>query len=394
MASRSTFAKRRDSTGYLLFQRNVEKGTVWRTWSGARSHITISVEQPRGEELAETDAVVRRLEARLLTIPDVARFTSEVYPQSGRIRVEFPDSLQNTVVPITIKEHLEAYSQSFGGTKVRVIGFGPSFYGGGSAPPTYSIQVLGYNYEQVRRITAALADRLARFPRIQNVDANADAAWYSREKSVEVTLLIDRRRLAPHGLSPKDVMERVSAAVGRLNARDLIRVDEQEISLAVRLRGSERIDTPGLQELLIPAPTGQAVRLGDVAKLGERETLSRILREDQQYRRTMRYEFHGPEKLGERIRGSVIKSADIPPGYRVEGREEYRWSKDEEEQVLGVLFISLMLIFMVTAALFESLRQPLCVMLTIPMALVGVFLVFSLVYHSGAYRNARPLPSL
>jgi HAE1 family hydrophobic/amphiphilic exporter-1 len=41
-----------------------------------------------------------------------------------------------------------------------------------------------------------------------------------------------------------------------------------------------------------------------------------------------------------------------------------------------VLAISILLIYMVTAALFESMKQPLCVLLTVPMALIGVFLMF------------------
>ena len=40
-----------------------------------------------------------------------------------------------------------------------------------------------------------------------------------------------------------------------------------------------------------------------------------------------------------------------------------------------MLAISILLIYMVTAALFESLKQPLCVLLTVPMALIGVFLI-------------------
>jgi HAE1 family hydrophobic/amphiphilic exporter-1 len=46
-----------------------------------------------------------------------------------------------------------------------------------------------------------------------------------------------------------------------------------------------------------------------------------------------------------------------------------------------VLIVSLILIFMVTAALFESIRLPFVVLLTVPMALIGVFLLF---YQTGA----------
>jgi HAE1 family hydrophobic/amphiphilic exporter-1 len=58
------------------------------------------------------------------------------------------------------------------------------------------------------------------------------------------------------------------------------------------------------------------------------------------------------------------------------GENPFTFSREEEKQIYGVLAVSIFLIFMVTAALFESLRQPLCVLLTIPMALIGVFLLF------------------
>ena len=114
----------------------------------------------------------------------------------------------------------------------------------------------------------------------------------------------------------------------------------------------------------------------DVATIEERQVLNRIVREDQQYQRNVSYEFRGPQKLGDRVHEGVMNATAVPPGYRLEGRDEWRWDWEEEKQIYGVLAISLVLIFMVTAALFESVRQPLVVLLTVPMALVGVFLMF------------------
>ena len=72
----------------------------------------------------------------------------------------------------------------------------------------------------------------------------------------------------------------------------------------------------------------------------------------------------------------MIASTRLPDGYALEGKEEWSWSDGEQRQLYGVLAISLVLVFMVTAALFESLRQPVCVLLTVPMALSGVFVLF------------------
>jgi HAE1 family hydrophobic/amphiphilic exporter-1 len=361
---------------YWLFHKYVTTGTIWRAWAGEDSYISIMVEQTRGEELANTDALVRFFEQRLSAMPEVERFTSMVYPQAGRIKVEFADSLQDTAVPLAIKEQMEAYSHLFGGADVRVYGYGPSFYGGGSSPPNYSIQVLGYNYERVREIAEDLAERLKRFSRIQDVDTNSSGAWYSRDKATEIVLDIDRRRLALHSLTARDVVQRVSAAVGRESSRSVMRLGEEEVKFTVRLAGHDRMDLQRLEDLLVPAPTGEAVRLADVATVRERESLSRILREDQQYQRTVTYEFRGPAKLGDRVHASVIKSTALPPGYTLVGKEKWKWSDDEKTQIYGMLAFSLVLVFMVTAALFESVRQPLCVLLTVPMAMIGVFLVF------------------
>ncbi len=362
-------------SGYL-FDRYVTRGTVWRPWYEEDSYIRMNFSLPRGEELQRTDELVRYFEQRLRQMPEVARFTTDVYPQAAQMKVEFPDSLQETAVPLSVKEQLEAYSHQYGGAEVRVYGYGPSFYGGGSSPPNYSIQVLGYNYERVREIAEDLGRRLQNFSRIQDVDTNSSGAWYQRDKATEVVLNVDRAALAAHGLTSREVVDRVSAAVGRNGVRGRLRVADEEVRFAVALDGHQRLDVQQLQNLAIPGPTGGSVRLADVARVGEREVLNQIVREDQQYQRTVSYEFRGPNKLGDKVHEAVMRSTRLPAGYTLVGQEEWKWSDEERAQIYGVLAVSLILVFMVTAALFESLRQPLCVLLTVPMALIGVFLTF------------------
>ncbi|HEX6041013.1 efflux RND transporter permease subunit [Longimicrobium sp.] len=359
-----------------LFNKFVTRGTVWRPWYDQESYIQISFSLPRGEELERTDQLVRFFEQRLGQMPEVARFTTNVYAQAAQMKVEFPDSLQDTAVPVSIKEQMEAYSHQYGGAEVRVTGYGPSFYGGGGSPPNYSIQVLGYNYEKVREIADDLGRRLQQFSRIQDVDTNSDGAWYQRDKATEVVLRVDRPALAAHGISAREVVNRVGAAVGRNGSRGRLRVGDEEVAFSVALDGHRTMDVQQLRQLLIPGPGGGAVRLADVARVDEREVLSRIVREDQQYQRTVSYEFRGPTKLGDKVHEAVMKATRLPAGYTLVGREEWKWGDDEKAQIYGVLAVSLILVFMVTAALFESIRQPLCVLLTVPMALIGVFLVF------------------
>jgi HAE1 family hydrophobic/amphiphilic exporter-1 len=361
---------------YHVFNKYVTRGVLWGRWWGEQTYIQIRITLPRGEELDRTDELARFFEAKLRTLPEVERFVTNVQAQFANIQVTFPDSLEHTQIPVAIKEQMVAYSNLFGGAEVRVYGYGPSFYGGGSSPPNYSIKVLGYNYEQVRDIAEDLGRRLQRFSRIRDVDVNSAGGWFTRDKASEFVLQLDRERLGLHGLSAQDVVYQVASAVQGTVRQGYVRVGGDELRFDVKLSGNERVDVLELPDLLLQTPDGQPVRLGDVGRVGEREVLSRIEREDQQYQRFVSYEFRGPAKLGDRVRDAVIAATRLPEGYTIEGQQEWSWSTEEQEQIYQVLAVSLVLVFMVTAALFESVRQPFVVLLAVPMALVGVFLIF------------------
>jgi HAE1 family hydrophobic/amphiphilic exporter-1 len=364
------------AASYRVFDRNVARGVVWRSWWADRSYIDINIALPRGEELERTDELTRFFEEKLRELPEIARFVTRVEPQSARIQITFPDSLERTAVPVVIKEQMVAYSYLFAGADVRVYGFGPSFYGGGGGAPNYAIHILGYNFEKVRAIAEDLARRLRGFSRIRDVDINSQG-WYTRDKVTEFVLALDRRRLGLHDLTAQDVVRQVAAAVRGRYGRDRVRVAGEELQYTVKLAGHDRLDLHGLAETLLLAPGGEGVRLGNVATVSQREVMSNIVREDQQYRRIVAYEFRGPPRLGDRVRDAVIASTALPTGYTIQPRQDWGWARAERQQVYGVLAVSLALVFMVTAALFESLRQPLCILLAVPMALIGVFAIFS-----------------
>jgi hydrophobic/amphiphilic exporter-1 (mainly G- bacteria), HAE1 family len=361
---------------WYLFDENVNRGVVWRAWGQDRTHIDIQIRLPRGQELERTDELARHFEDRLRQMPEVSRFVSNVQPTYAHIRVDFPEELEATAIPLVTHEQMVAYSHRFGGADVRIFGRGQAFYGGGSAPPNYSIRILGYNYERVREIAEDLGRRLERFSRIQEVDTNASGQRFVRDRATELVLRVDRDRLAMHDVTMRDVVRQVNAAVAGPDRQSLVRLGGEEYRLGVRLAGHYGMDDGDLLNLFVPTRTGNGLRLGDVATIDERQVLTEILRENQQYQRVVAYEFRGPRRLGDAVQEAVLEVTEVPPGYEIVARQEWTWSTEEQRQIWGVLLIALLLVFMATAALFESFRQPFCVLLTVPMALVGVFLIF------------------
>jgi HAE1 family hydrophobic/amphiphilic exporter-1 len=320
--------------------------------------------------------LVRHFEERLAVMPEVEKFEANVYGQYGFIQVTFPDSLELTAVPVAIKEQMVAYSLGYSGAQVRVYGFGPSFYGGGSSPPNYSITVLGYNYERVRDIAEDLGGRLTRLSRIRDVNTNSSGSWFERDRATEFMVTVDRDALARYDMSVNEFIWRFNSLVSGEARQDQLKIGGEEVRYEVKVEGYRDIDVQALNERIITGAAGLGIRVGDVVHIEPKEILARIRREDQQYQRLVTYEFRGPRKLGDMVHEAVIDATVLPPGYTVKKADRWRWDDEERSQIYMVLAISVILIFMVTSALFESMRQPLCVLLTVPMALIGVFLIF------------------
>lgn len=363
------------AASWLTFDRHVNRGVVWSTWWGDDDHIEIHIRVPRGESLEQVDVVARHFEALILGMPGVDRLVTHVYPSFSQTRVTFADSVADTPLPIAVKEQLTAHSHRFGGVEVRVYGYGPSFYGVAGSVRSYTIDVFGYDYRKVREIATGLGDRLGRLGRIRDVDINARGRF--RDAETELVLLLDSNRLGVHGLRARDVVGEVATATGTGLHGGELRLAGEVRRLVVAPAGRRRLDVRALEAMVVGSTTGAPVRLGDVARLAEREVPARIEREDQRYRRTVSYDFVGPSALGDAVQASVVASTYLPPGYSLGTGADGGWRTDDRRQLRGVLALSVLLVFMLTAGLFESYRQPFAVLLTVPMALIGIFLTFA-----------------
>ena len=364
---------------YYLFDEHVTRGIIWGGGFGSQeTYVDVNLNLPRGSDMERSDALARYFEERIEDMPEVEQFETTVYGERARIRLTFPDSLESTQAPVAIKEQMTSFSLGFTGAEVRVYGVGPTFgYGGGGSAPNYSITVLGYNYLQVQDIAQSLGARLRRMSRIQDVDTNASSGFFSRDRASEFVVEVDRTMLSRYDMTVEDLTARMSAAIaGARPQQSTVQMGGDELRFEVKLAGADMMDVYALGETVITGPDGTGIRIGDVVRIYERDILARIRRENQQYERTVAYEFRGPRRLGDLVRDRVLETTVVPEGYTVQSTEGWRWSEDERNQIYLVLTLSILLIYMVTAALFESLRQPLCVLLTVPMALIGVFLIF------------------
>ncbi|MDP2498792.1 MAG: efflux RND transporter permease subunit [Candidatus Palauibacterales bacterium] len=364
---------------WRLFDDSVVRGVEWASYWGQDTHVQVRIQYPRGAGLDRTDRLAREYEQTIAGLSSVQRYETQVQPRWASIRVSFPDSLERTGAPVAVKERLVNQSYRYSGPEIGVYGFGPAFStGGGGSGPNYSVDLYGYSYLQLEGIARGLASRLERFTRVREVDPNASGQWYRRDRAPEYFLQVDRERLSGHDLTVQELLVYVSRNIRGSVGERRVRIGGDEVRYALKLSGYRDFSLSELRELRVPTTDGgTSVRLASVADVREREVLSRIVRERQQYRRTVAWEFRGPRKLGNIVRDAAVEATDLPPGYRIETEgSRFQWEPEQRTQVWWAVGAAVLLIYMVTAALFESLLAPLAMLLTLPLALVGVFLIF------------------
>ncbi|MGH7359475.1 MAG: efflux RND transporter permease subunit, partial [Candidatus Rokuibacteriota bacterium] len=247
----------------------------------------------------------------------------------------------------------------------------------GGGPPSYGLELKGYDYLELERIADEMTKRLKSFPRIREVDPDAAGHWFERHRETELVLTPDRERLTAYDFTAEELLERMAAYSGGETTHDAAIVAGEEVDLSLKIEGAEEADVDALLDLAVARGVGGPVRVGDVASVRDRTTTGRIVRQDQQYQRIVTYEFRGPRKIGDRVRDAVVAATVLPAGYKLEAeRSFWEYEEGEKGELALVVVLAVALVYMVTAALFESLKAPLVVLAAVPLALIGVFLLY------------------
>jgi HAE1 family hydrophobic/amphiphilic exporter-1 len=108
----------------------------------------------------------------------------------------------------------------------------------------------------------------------------------------------------------------------------------------------------------------------------EREALSNISREDQQYVRILSYDFRGPNKLAQRTHDAFMASISVPPGYSADD-DRFEWEVDDSGKLLWLVFAAgLILVVLSVALVFDSVWASLIIFLSLPLSVAGVAAIF------------------
>jgi HAE1 family hydrophobic/amphiphilic exporter-1 len=378
------------SGSFYLFNKYVSRGSFF-----ARREeeiLNVFIEMPSGAEIERIDEAVRSFEEKIKGLKEIEKLEVIIYdPKNATIRIEFPEEIRSSIFPYLLKEKLIAVASQHAGISIYIRGFGEPYYRGGFSSPYYNsqIKVLGYNYDRLKQITQDIAAKAKRSARVKSVAFSSSRyGWWSGQGS-EIVLRINREALQKYDLSVSDLLYFVRKNTAGSFLRDRIKVAGKEMMLDIKIAGADDFDLKDLENLIVTSMKGEQLRIADIASIKTEKVPEIIDRENQQYQRTIFWEYRGPAKIAKKYQDALLKSLDLPPGYSATSEAEWWFlTEEEKEQIHFVIVVAIIIVFIILAALYESLLQPFIILFSVPFALIGVFLIFFLTdtpFDSSAY---------
>lgn len=238
--------------------------------------------------------------------------------------------------------------------------------GGQEAP--IQVEVVGENLDILARITKELQTRIEDLPSVYNVRTSFQGG------QPEVDLAIRDEVAAAFGLTTQTISRTLERQLSGEVAGELSK-DQRTRDIRVKYRD---VDLRELRTMRIEGSDGAILTLGDIADLNIIEGPREILRENQ--RRVGRITGYLTEGriLSESIADirATIQTMAVPSGYRISIGGEERERAASFESLKFALLLSIVLVYMVMASLFESTLHPFTVMFSVPLAGIGVIFGF------------------
>lgn len=238
-----------------------------------------------------------------------------------------------------------------------------------SGSSTVDIKVFGHDMELTNAIATDLRDRMAQ------LEGTRDVRLSREDLRPEYNVVFDRDRLSYYGMNSATASQAVRNRIDGLVASKY-REDGDEYDIVVRYAEPFRTCVEDIENITLHNAQGRPVKLREVGRVQEEFAAPEIQRENRQRVITVESSLGAGVALGDVVAEAqrLIDDYPLPDGVDLElgGTVE---DQGDAFSDLGMLFVLIiLLVYIVMATQFESLKFPFIIMFTIPFACTGVFL--------------------
>jgi multidrug efflux pump subunit AcrB len=342
--------------------------------------VSLSITGDAGMQLDEMDAAVDRIEDLLLQDEDVITlfttaggfiFGRSEFENSNRssISIQLSSSDQRTLSSSLWAKQMseKVVTLNLTGFRVnlRVTGVRGLHLNSGS--DDVSIHIRGENLDTLRRLGDQAVNILESIKGLANLTHSYEVV------KEELNIRIDRQRAAEFGIDATVVGNALRIALDGDIISNYIEGDK-DFDIRMRLPRADSYNPNALQNLMVEYKDGNAIRLGDIAYVSRVPTASRIIRSQQQRIVEISASYDADANQTEILAEAMenLSSLTLPKGYVLYDNDTNKTLEEGQQTGLIILFLAVFLVFVVMAVQYESLLNPLIIMLSIPFASIGI----------------------
>lgn len=338
--------------------------------------IDIDLEMADGTNIAVQNLYLKELQEIVLSVlpmEDVKNVTTDV--RDGRAEVEIAmvsaseRKSKTSEVADEIRKKVEG---KIPGADIRVsaqsgLWILRRIFGSGGGAEAIQVQLRGYDIARSYEIAQDIKLEMEKVPGVTG--ARVDRS----EGRPEQRILFDREKIADLGLSVNEVASVIQTNIGGSQA-GVFRDGGDEYPIMVRLRPEDRLSTQDLDNISIRTPDGRVLPVSSVVRKEMGRGPTGINRIDGQRVTNITANLEPGVALGdavERIRTQLLEKP-LPEGYSIVFGGEYEEQQKAAADFQLSILMALVLIYMVMAGQFERFFDPLVVMFSVPLAIIGV----------------------
>ncbi len=332
--------------------------------------FTVFVELPSGAKLEISDQAVAKIEVLLNDVPEVESVSSRIERWSSKVYVKLVPLAQRSRstkdVMDSLRPQVEEISRGF---REAYIYFEEPHE---VESNEVILEIYGWDYEILNQLAVEMLKRMQTVPGLTDLKIR----W--RRGRPEWLVRVDKAKAAKYELSVQDVAEALHAKMRGLRAT-LYHTEAKEVEVITRLEEADRATLEKLRRITFTLPNRNVVSLEQVARLEPAIGPSKIWRKNKQ-RMIQVSANRGRYAFGEAAQRvyDAIRELPFPEDYYWRFGENYWKLLQNQRELRFALALSLVLIFLVLASLFESVLQPFLIMVTTPLGAFGAFLALRL----------------
>jgi hydrophobic/amphiphilic exporter-1 (mainly G- bacteria), HAE1 family len=338
--------------------------------------IDVELEMGQGTNMAVVRSYVDEIEAKVreaLPPGQVEVLSTEVRGDDAEVELRLVPQDRRSMTSAQIADRLRrAVDGQIPGGEVEVsaqpgLWILRRIFSSGGGNDAIEVELRGWDIQRSDQIAAEMRRRMEGVPGLTGVRVSR------REGRPEERLRLDRDRIAELGLSVRDVARAIQANVGGIEAGRL-RDEGEEYPIMVRLKPDDRLTAQDLEPASLRTPAGAVVPLSAVITRERGRGPTGISRVDGQRVTYVTADLESGVAQGDAVEAvqEALAGMTLPQGYSIVFGGEYQEQQEARRDFIIAIAMAVALVYMLMAGQFERLIDPLIVMLSVPVALIGV----------------------